>query len=194
MTDRRPPGWVRPNGGRADLRAGGAGCARLPLRSHRRRPGGRDRRRSLDGGHCAREARRCRPDPSRYRLAWGVRAGWPDRSSVAAEQADAEPADGEPATRAGRLDGPVLDFVRRISAHSATPTNSRPASRTGARRRNPTRRQPAPSGNSTDAAEESSAGAHTPRRCALLPSRVAVRPSRPGRPPGSKGQHAQHEA
>jgi hypothetical protein len=69
--------------------------------------------------------------------------------------------------RAVRLDGPVPDFLRRISAHSATPTNSRPASRTGARLRNPARRQPAPGRRSTDAAEESSTGAHTPRRCAL---------------------------
>jgi hypothetical protein len=64
-------GMAPAEGGRADLRAGGAGCVRLAIRSHRRRPRERDRPRSLDGGHCAREARRCRHDPSRYRLAWG---------------------------------------------------------------------------------------------------------------------------
>jgi hypothetical protein len=82
------------DGGRADLRTGGTGCARLPIRGHRRRARERDRPRSLDGGNCARDAGRCRHDPSQYRRARGVPAGWPDRSSVAAEQADAEPADG----------------------------------------------------------------------------------------------------
>jgi hypothetical protein len=116
-----------------------------------------------------------RRDPSQYRLAWGPRrqarplvrgAARPTPNRLGQRFAAESRAHGR---RAGRLAAARRGVGG--SRVSSTPTNSHPASRTAARLRNPTGRRPAPSGGSTDAAEESSADAHTPRRCALSPSR-----------------------
>jgi DNA-binding transcriptional LysR family regulator len=86
-----------------------------PIRSHRRRPRERDRRRSFYGGHCAREARRGRHDPPRYRLAWGPRrlARPLVRRRRAGRRRTGRQANRPPLAerlRASRLDGHVLDL------------------------------------------------------------------------------------
>jgi hypothetical protein len=191
MTDRRPPGWLRPTAAEP--------TSERPVLDARR-----SRSEATTAGLAsaavlgrstvafAREAGRCRPDPSQYRLASGSGPAGPTARPWPPSGPTPNRPTGEPATPCRAAAGrparrPCARLLRRISAHRATQTNSRPASRTGARLRNPARRQPAPGGRSTDAAEESSAGAHTPRRCALLPSREsASRRRRRRRAPGMR--------
>jgi hypothetical protein len=85
----------------------------------------------------------------------------PDRSSLAAEQADAEPGDRLPSDlRAGPPDGHEPHHLRRISARHCAPTGSRHVSWDQAQAQNPTARRHRHRGQvSTDVAKESSGGA-----------------------------------
>jgi hypothetical protein len=124
---------------------GGVGCASLPIRSHRRRPRERDRRRSLDGGHCARETGRGRHDPSQYRLACGSAAAGPTARPWPPSRATPNRPTGEPAipcrAAAGR---PGRRPCARLSAANLCPQRdsdqlpSRVADRSQAQKPRPT--------------------------------------------------------
>jgi hypothetical protein len=115
--------------------------------------------RLLGRGHCAREAGRCRQGPSQYRLARGC-AGASDRSSLAAEQGDAEPATG-----CGAAVGRPAPTAMTSTTCRELPLTAprRPAlvlSRGPSQAQNPTARRHRHRGAGfNDAAEESSGGA-----------------------------------
>jgi hypothetical protein len=92
MTDRRPPGWLRPTAAEPTSER-----AVLDVRGSRSEATAAGLASATVVGRSTVGIALAKPNEVgmiRRGTGWrGVRAGWPDRSSVAAKQADAEPAD-----------------------------------------------------------------------------------------------------